>query len=197
MDEKWITVPARVGDVHGGGWILGNAGTHDRLVSELAVGAKAALVFVEYDRSPEAKYPVAVEQAYATAQWITTKGAGEGLDASLLVFAGDSVGGNMTAALTHLAKRRGDVTFLHQSLYYPVTDAARDTESYRTFAHGPHLAAKTMEWFWDAYTTDPAERAQITASPLRATRERRTRASCSRPACRPRAFATTPPCTTS
>ncbi|MFJ6070929.1 alpha/beta hydrolase [Streptomyces sp. NPDC093065] len=191
VEEKWTTVPARVGEVrvrvikpvgstgalpvilymHGGGWILGNAGTHDRLVRELAVGARAALVFVEYDRSPEAKYPVAIEQAYATAQWITTKGAEEGLDGSRMVVAGDSVGGNMSAALTHMAKQRGDVTFLHQSLYYPVTDAAQDTESYRTFAHGPHLTAKAMEWFWDAYTTDPAERAQVTASPLRATLE--------------------------
>ena len=191
VDEKWITVPAEVGDVrarilkpvgstgplpvilyvHGGGWILGNAGTHDRLVRELTVGVNAALVFVEYDRSPEAKYPVAIEQAYATGRWITTEGAGEGLEASRLAVAGDSVGGNMTAALTHLAKQRGDVAFVHQSLYYPVTDAAQDTESYRTFAHGPHLTAKAMEWFWDAYTTDPAERAQITASPLRATLE--------------------------
>ncbi|MFF0463819.1 alpha/beta hydrolase [Streptomyces mexicanus] len=191
VDEKWITVPAEVGDVrvrivkpvgaegalpvilyvHGGGWILGNAHTHDRLVRELAVGAKAALVFVEYDRSPEAKYPVAIEQAYATARWIHTEGGEEGLDASRLVVAGDSVGGNMAAALTHMAKQRGDVTFLHQSLYYPVTDAAQDTESYREFAHGPHLTAKAMEWFWDAYTTDPAERDQVTASPLRATLE--------------------------
>ncbi|MDT0401397.1 MULTISPECIES: alpha/beta hydrolase [Streptomyces] len=189
VDEKWLTVPAGAGDVrvrvvrpagstgvlpvilyvHGGGWILGNAGTHDRLVRELAVGAKAALVFVEYDRSPEAKYPVALEQAYATARWITVHGAEEDLDASRLVVAGDSVGGNMAAALTHLAKQRGDVTFLHQSLYYPVTDAAQDTGSYRTFADGPHLTAKAMEWFWDAYTTDPAERARITVSPLRAT----------------------------
>ena len=189
VDEKWLTVPAGAGDVrvrvvrpagstgvlpvilyvHGGGWILGNAGTHDRLVRELAVGAKAALVFVEYDRSPEAKYPVALEQAYATARWITVHGAEEDLDASRLVVAGDSVGGNMAAALTHLAKQRGDVTFLHQSLYYPVTDAAQDTASYRTFADGPHLTAKAMEWFWDAYTTDPAERARITVSPLRAT----------------------------
>ncbi|MFE5396131.1 alpha/beta hydrolase [Streptomyces sp. NPDC056568] len=191
VDEKWTTVPAEVGDVrvrvvrpagstgvlpvilyvHGGGWILGNAGTHDRLVRELAVGAGAALVFVEYDRSPEAKYPVAIEQAYAAARWVVRAGAEEGLDGGRMVVAGDSVGGNMAAALAHMAKQRGDVTFLHQSLYYPVTDAAQDTESYRTFADGPHLTAKAMEWFWDAYTTDPAERAHITASPLRATLE--------------------------
>ncbi|MEW2360189.1 alpha/beta hydrolase [Spirillospora sp. NPDC029432] len=189
VDEEWITVPAEAGDVrvrlvrpagatgtlpvvlyvHGGGWVLGNAGTHDRLVRELAAGAGAAVAFVEYDRSPEARYPVAIEQAYATARWITRNGAGEGLDTARMAVAGDSVGGNMTAALTIMAKRRGDVRFVHQSLYYPVTDAAQDTASYREFADGPYLTAKAMAWFWDAYTTDPAQRAEITASPLRAT----------------------------
>ncbi|QYN34102.1 alpha/beta hydrolase [Pseudonocardia sp. DSM 110487] len=189
--EKWIAVPADVGPVtvrivkpvgatgvlptvlymHGGGWVLGNAGTHDRLVRELAVGANAAVVFVEYDRSPEARYPLAIEQGYAAARWITEFGRSEGLDASRLAIAGDSVGGNMSAALTIMAKQRGDVTFVHQSLYYPVTDAAQDTASYREFADGPYLTAKGMAWFWDAYTTDPAERAEITASPLRASLE--------------------------
>lgn len=188
VQDRWITVPAEVGDVrvrivkpvgaegmlpvvlyvHGGGWVLGNAGTHDRLVRELAVGANAAVAFVEYDRSPEAAYPVAIEQAYAGACWITAKGAQEGLDAGCMAVAGDSVGGNMAAALTIMAKQRGDVSFVHQSLYYPVTDAAQDTQSYRDFADGPFLTAKAMAWFWDCYTTDPAQRAEITASPLRA-----------------------------
>ena len=188
VQEKWITVPVEVGDVrvrivkpaggtgvlpavvyvHGGGWVLGNARTHDRLVRELAVGADAAVVFVEYDRSPEARYPVAVEQAYAAARWVVAKGSEEGLDASRLAVAGDSVGGNMAAALTLMAKQRGDVAFVHQSLYYPVTDAAQDTDSYREFADGPFLTAKGMAWFWDCYTTDAAQRAEITASPLRA-----------------------------
>jgi acetyl esterase len=186
--EKWIAVPADVGPVtvrivkpvatqgllptvlymHGGGWVLGNAGTHDRLVRELAVGANAAVVFVEYDRSPEVRYPVAIEQGYAAARWITEFGRSEGLDASRLAIAGDSVGGNMSAALTIMAKQRGDVAFVHQSLYYPVTDAAQDTASYREYADGPYLTAKAMAWFWDAYTTDPVQRAEITASPLRA-----------------------------
>lgn len=189
VDEKWITVPAEVGDVrvrivkpvgatdalpavlyvHGGGWILGNAGTHDRLVRDLAVGVNAAIVFVEYDRSPEARYPVAIEQAYATARWILQRGETEGLDASRLAVAGDSVGGNMTAALAILAKQRGDVTFVHQSMYYPVTDAGQDTDSYREFADGPFLLAASMAWFWDAYLPDRTKRNEITASPLRAT----------------------------
>lgn len=188
VQEKWITVPADVGDVqvrivkpvdatgslptvlymHGGGWVLGNAATHDRLVRELAVGANAAVVFVEYDRSPEAQYPVAIEQGYATAQWITQHGATEGLDASRLAVAGDSVGGNMTTALTLMAKQRGDVTFIHQSMYYPVTDAGQDTDSYLEFADGPFLTAKGMAWFWDCYLPDETRRSEITASPLRA-----------------------------
>jgi acetyl esterase/lipase len=189
--EKWVTVAADVGDVrvrivkphnppsvlpvilyvHGGGWVLGNAGTHDRLVRELAVGAGAAVVFVEYARSPEARHPVAIEQAYATARWICRDGAAEGLDASRLAVAGDSVGGNMAAVLAILAKQRGDVSFVHQSLYYPVTDAAQDTSSYATFADGPFLTAKGMEWFWDCYLPDRNRRAEVTASPLRATPE--------------------------
>ena len=189
--DEWITVPAEVGDVrvrivkpvrapdvlpvvlyiHGGGWILGNADTHDRLVCELAVGAGAAVVFVEYDRSPEARHPVAIEQAYATARWICSDGAVEGLDANRLAVAGDSVGGNMAAVLAILAKQRGDVSFVHQSLYYPVTDAAQDTSSYVTFADGPFLTAKAMAWFWDCYLPDRDRRAEVTASPLRATPE--------------------------
>ncbi|MGW5360622.1 alpha/beta hydrolase [Actinopolymorpha pittospori] len=191
VQDKWISVPAEVGEVrvrivkpvgaedqlptilyvHGGGWILGDAGTHDRLVRELAVGVNAAVAFVEYDRSPEARYPVAIEQAYATAQWINKHGAAEGLDSSRLAVAGDSVGGNMTAVLAILAKQRGDVTFVHQSLYYPVTDAGQDTDSYREFADGPHLTAKAMAWFWDAYLPEKDKRDEITASPLRATVE--------------------------
>jgi acetyl esterase/lipase len=191
-EDKWITVPAEVGDVqvrllkplraegplpvilyiHGGGWILGNSGTHDRLIRELCDGARAAVAFVEYDRSPEARYPVAIEQAYATAQWITRNGVDEGLDASRMAVAGDSVGGNMTAAVAIMAKQRGDVGFVHQSMYYPVTDAAQDTDSYREFANGPFLTAKSMEWFWDAYIPGGGEqRSEITASPLRATTE--------------------------
>jgi acetyl esterase len=191
VDEEWITVPSPAGDVrvrivkpqgatgmlpvvvymHGGGWILGNAGTHDRLVRELAVGARAALAFVEYPNSPEARYPTAIEQGYATAQWITRDGASKGLDASRMAVAGESVGGNMAAALVLMAKQRGDVTFMQQSMYYPVTDAAMNTASYEQFATGYYLSRKEMEWFWDAYIADPAQRAEITASPNQASVE--------------------------
>ena len=191
IEEEWITVPAAVGDarvrlikphgaegtlpvivfMHGGGWVLGNAETHDRLVRELAVGANAALAFVEYPNSPEARYPVAIEQGYATAQWIIREGESRGLDPNRIAVAGESVGGDMTAALTLMAKQRGDVSFVHAGMYYPVTDAAMDTESYDEFADGPYLTRKAMEWFWDAYIPDPDQRLEITASPNQATIE--------------------------
>src|SRR6266436_1529651 len=157
--------------MHGGGWVLGNAGTHDRLVRELAVGAGAAVAFVEYTPAPEAHYPVAIEQGYAAAQWITRNGTSKGLDSSRMAAAGESVGGDMSAALALMAKERGDVTFVQQSMYYPVTDAAMNTASYQQFATGYYLTRKAMEWFWDAYTTDPAQRAEITASPNQASTE--------------------------
>ncbi|WP_326575715.1 alpha/beta hydrolase [Streptomyces sp. NBC_00481] len=192
IDEEWITVsggptgsvrarvvrPAGAEGVlpvvlyiHGAGWVFGDAHTHDRLVRELAVGAHAAVVFPEYDLSPEARYPVAIEQNYAVAKWVVEQGASKDLDGTRLAVAGDSVGGNMTAALTLMAKQRGDVPLVQQVLFYPVTDASFDTGSYHRFATGYFLRRDGMQWFWDQYTTDEAERAQITASPLRASVE--------------------------
>ncbi|MFD9699769.1 alpha/beta hydrolase [Lentzea sp. NPDC059081] len=154
--------------IHGAGWVFGNAHTHDRLVRELAVGTGAAVVFPEYSLSPEARYPVAIDQNYATAQWVVSEGATHGLDATRIAVAGDSVGGNMAAALTLQAKERGDVALKAQVLFYPVTDASFDTDSYLQFAEGYFLRRDAMQWFWDQYTTNPVERAEITASPLRA-----------------------------
>ncbi|GJF33179.1 esterase [Kitasatospora sp. NE20-6] len=192
VDEEWITVdggptgsvrarivrPAGatgplpvVFYIHGAGWVFGNAHTHDRLVRELAVGAGAAVVFPEYGLSPEHRYPVAVEQNWTVARWVVTDGAAKGLDATRIAAVGDSVGGNMTAALTLMAKERGGVPLVQQVLFYPVTDASFDTPSYRQFATGYFLRRDGMQWFWDQYTTDPAQRAEITASPLRATTE--------------------------
>jgi acetyl esterase len=154
--------------IHGAGWVFGDAKTHDRLVRELAVGVGAAVVFPEYSRSPEAKYPVAIEQNYAVAQWIAKEGGGKGLDARRFAVGGDSVGGNMTAAATLMAKERGDVQFVAQLLFYPVTDANFDTGSYEQFAEGYYLRRDGMQWFWDQYTTNEDKRNEITASPLRA-----------------------------
>ena len=157
--------------IHGAGWVFGNAHTHDRLIRELAIGANAAVVFPNYSLSPDAKYPTAIEESYAVAQWVTQHAVEQNLDPARIAIAGDSVGGNMTAALTLLAKQRGDVNFAQQVLFYPVTDASFDTDSYHQFAEGYFLRRDAMQWFWDQYTTDPTQRAEITASPLRASLE--------------------------
>ncbi|MFG2232674.1 alpha/beta hydrolase [Streptomyces sp. NPDC048723] len=195
VDEEWVTVPGGpTGEVrarivrpagvagplpvivyiHGAGWVFGNAHTHDRLVRELAVGAGAAVVFPEYDLAPEHRYPVAIEQNWTVARWVVTDGAAKDLDPARIAVAGDSVGGNMSIALTLMAKERGGLDLCQQVLFYPVTDAAFDTGSYHQFAEGYFLRRDGMQWFWDQYTTDTAARAQITASPLRATTDQLT-----------------------
>jgi acetyl esterase len=112
-----------------------------------------------------------LEQGYATARWIVRNGSDSGLDPDCMAVAGDSVGGGMTAALALMAKERGDVRFVQQSMCYPVTDAAMDTGSYEQFAEGYFLTAKGMAWFWDAYLPDVERRSEPYASPLRASDE--------------------------
>jgi acetyl esterase len=156
---------------HGAGWVFGDAHTHGRLVAELASRAGAAAVFTNYTRSPEAKYPTALEEIYAVLKWIAAHGAEQQLDPARIAVSGDSVGGNMTTAITIMAKQRGGPAIAAQLLYYPVTDANFDTGSYLQFATHYWLTRTGMQWYWDQYTTDPAARAQITASPLRASLE--------------------------
>lgn len=153
---------------HGGGWILGNAFTHDRLVRELAVKSNIAVVFVNYTPTPEALYPVANEEAYAATQWVKENGASLGLDVSKLAVGGDSVGGNMAIAVTLMAKERRGPKIDFQLLFYPVTDASFNTASYQQFANGHFLTLNAMIWFWNAYAPNKDMRSQITASPLQA-----------------------------
>ncbi|MBJ9991036.1 alpha/beta hydrolase [Paenibacillus favisporus] len=157
--------------IHGAGWVFGNAHTHDRLIRELAVGAEACVVFPNYSLSPEAKYPTAIEEIYAVLTWIAEHGEAYGLDTDRLTVAGDSVGGNMTAAITLMAKERKGPAIHKQLLFYPVTDSGNDTESYHQFAEGYFLRRDAMAWFWEQYITKPSDKEEIYASPLRATRE--------------------------
>ena len=138
---------------------------------EIANGAKAAVVFVDYDRSPEARYPIAIEQAYAATRYVADHAKEFHVDASRLAVAGDSVGGNMAAVVTLLAKERGGPAIDQQVLFYPVTDANFDTGSYNQFANGPWLTREAMKWFWNAYLPDEAKRKDPTASPLQASLE--------------------------
>jgi acetyl esterase len=156
---------------HGGGWVLGSKHTHDRLLRDLVNGTHAAFVFVSYTPSPEAQFPVPIEQAYAATKYIAEHGEDFDLDTSRLAMAGDSVGGNMVAVVTQLAKERKGPTIRYQVLFYPVTDSSLSQESYAEFANGPWLTRAAMEWFWDAYAPNKEDRRKTTAAPLSATRK--------------------------
>jgi acetyl esterase len=159
---------------HGGGWVLGSKNTHDRLLRDLTNATNAAFVFVSYTPSPEAQFPIPIEQAYAATAYVAEHGRELNLDSTRLAVAGDSVGGNMTAAVTLLAKERKTPEIRYQVLFYPVTDANFDTASYLEFANGPWLTRPAMVWFWDAYAPKASDRKKITASPLQATAEQLT-----------------------
>lgn len=156
---------------HGGGWILGDFPTHERLVRDLVVGSGAAAVFVNYTPSPEAHFPVAINQAYAATRWVAEHGEEIGVDGSRLALAGNSVGGNMVAAVALQAKQNHTPAIRYEVMFWPVTDANFTTGSYNQFENGYFLTRNMMKWFWDAYTTKESDRNSILASPLRATTE--------------------------
>ena len=157
---------------HGGGWVLGDFPTHKRLVRDLVVHSGAAAVFVEYTRSPEAKYPTAINEAYAATKWVAANGAEINVDSSRLAIAGNSVGGNMTAVIALMAKDKKGPDIKLQVLLWPVTNAHFDTLSYHLYATQRFLTRNMMIWFWDNYTTDPDARNEIYASPLKASLDR-------------------------
>lgn len=154
---------------HGGGWVLGDKVTHDRLVREIAVGVGAAVVFVDYINAPEAKHPTQIEQSYGALEYLAAHAKELAIDPGRVAIVGDSVGGAMAAAVTLLAKERGGPKLRSQVLFYPVTDFASDNGSYRQFAKGPWLTEATMRWMFDAQGLDGSE--DHIAYPLRASVE--------------------------
>lgn len=159
--------------IHGAGWVFGSFHTHEKLVRELAARTDCVVVFPEYSRSPEARYPVAIEQCYHVLCRLPS--ILESMDICMnpcsLTVAGDSVGGNMAIAMTLMAKERKGPYIQKQLLYYPVTNACFCTSSYRQFARGYYLYREGMMWFWNQYTMSPCDRNKLTASPLRADTE--------------------------
>jgi acetyl esterase len=153
---------------HGGGWVLGDKITHDRLVREIANGVGAAVIFVDYVNAPEAQYPVQQEQAYASLLYTVEHANELRVDPSRLAIMGDSVGGHMAALITLMAKRRGGPKIRFQVLFYPVVDAISDNDSYRTFANGPWLTIDSAKFFFahEGLTGDETD-----AWPLRASLE--------------------------
>jgi len=169
---RTATTPSAVPVVvylHGGRWMLGDARTHARLVGEIADLSGAALVVPEYTRTPEARYPVALEESYAVLTWIAGQAATLGLDGGRLAVAGDCAGATMATALTMMAKRRAGPRIRAQVLYCPMTDPDAATASAARFASGYFLTREAVDWYWQEYADDPDDLADPTAAPLRAT----------------------------
>jgi acetyl esterase len=153
---------------HGGGWVIGDFPTHQRFIRDLVVNSGAVAVYVDYDRSPEAKYPQAINQGYAATKWVAEHGAEINVDGKRLAVAGNSAGGNITAAVALMAKDKKGPALKLQVLFWPVTDANFETGSYNQFASDRFLTKNMMKWFWDNYI--PADkRKEIYAAPLQAT----------------------------
>ena len=157
--------------IHGGVWIAGNFENHKRLVRDLAVRSGAAVVFVEYTPIPDAVFPTQLEESYAAAKWVAAHGRDIGVDGSRMAVAGNSVGGDMTAALAIMAKERGGPRLRLQVLLIPATDTNFETASYREFGSGRFLARAFMQFGWDIYARDSRTRQNPYAVPMRASAE--------------------------
>jgi acetyl esterase len=154
--------------IHGGVWIVGNFQNHQRLLRDLVVGSGQIGVFVEYTSLPDARFPTQLDQSYAALKWVASHADEFGADGSRIAVAGNSVGGNMTAALTLMAKDRNGPKISYQVLMIPATDASVDTASYHEYGTGRFLARAFMKYGWDLYAPDAAVRNNPYVSPLRA-----------------------------
>jgi acetyl esterase/lipase len=157
--------------IHGGVWIVGNFQNHQRLLRDLVVASGQIGVFVEYTPLPEAKYPTQLEETYAALKWVAAHADEFGADGSRIAIAGNSVGGNMSAALVLMAKDKKGPKITLQVLLIPATDASVDTESYHEFGTGRFLAGAFMKYGWDLYAPDRKTRNSPYVSPLRADSE--------------------------
>jgi acetyl esterase len=152
---------------HGGGWVRGSVETHDDLCRSLTNEAGCAVVSVDYRRPPEHPFPAALEDVYATLQWVADFGSNVHLDGERVAVGGDSAGGNLAAATALLARDRDGPDLAHQVLLYPVLDSAMDTDSYEAFASGYIPSRESMAYYWEQYLDSPVDGANPYASPLR------------------------------
>lgn len=153
---------------HGGGFVMGNLDTHDNLCRSLASQVEAVVVSVAYRLAPEHHFPAAPLDCYAATCWLVEQAAELGFDGSLLALAGDSAGGNLALAVSRLAAQLQGPKVSYQCLFYPVTDARCDSQSYEDFAEGYLLSSAMMYWFWQQYLQDTGQGDDPLASPLRA-----------------------------
>jgi acetyl esterase len=154
--------------LHGGGWVLGNLDSHDRLCRRLANGAGICVVAVDYRLAPEHPFPAALDDAGTALAWIAAQAKRLRIDAQRIAVGGDSAGGNLAAALALMARDGSVPSVVHQTLLYPALDLSARSESYRRVRTGVPLTAATMAYFIGHYAPRHEDRLDWRASPLRA-----------------------------
>lgn len=144
---------------HGGGWVLGGVHSHDALCRRLAKHAGVAVVSVDYRRPPESPFPAAIDDCYAVCEAIASGNSEAGLTQKVVV-AGDSAGGNLSAAVSLRARDESVQWFRNlagQVLIYPVLDSSTSSSTYEEYAEGFGLTRATMQWFWCQYLGSESE----------------------------------------
>ncbi|WP_061932029.1 alpha/beta hydrolase [Aureimonas sp. AU22] len=152
--------------LHGGGWVIGDLDSHDDICRWFANAGRCLVACPDYRLAPEHRFPAAVEDAAAALGHLHARADDLRIDPHRIAVAGDSAGSNLAAVLALMA-RDGTVPPLEaQLLLYPNTDARQTADSYRRFAEGYGLTARTMRWFRDQYVRDGADIADWRVSPL-------------------------------
>ncbi len=108
--------------IHGGGYIVGSAGTSLRLAQDIALGTESPVVSVDYALAPEAKFPLSREQNYAALAWLFENADALGVDPARIAILGDSAGGGHAAMLALAARDRREFAIAYQCLIYPMLD---------------------------------------------------------------------------
>ncbi len=152
--------------LHGGGWVIGNLDSHDRLCRILANRARICVVAVDYRLAPEHRFPAALVDSTTALQWVADNTDALSIAPGRIAVGGDSAGGNLAAVLALMGRDGTAPPTMYQALLYPVVDLTAQCASYGRVTSGVPLTAATMHWFIDHYMPDAANRRDWRASPL-------------------------------
>ncbi|MUL65609.1 esterase [Mycobacterium sp. CBMA 234] len=153
---------------HGGGFVFCDLDSHDGLCRSFANSIPAVVISVDYRLAPEHQWPAAAEDVYTVTQWASANAAELGGDPTKLVVGGDSAGGNLSAVTALMTRDRGGAPLAAQVLLYPVLTADFTYGSYHEFRTGYYNTTAAMQWYWDQYVPNTADRENPYAAPLSA-----------------------------
>lgn len=165
FEASWFAPAPALLYFHGGGFTVGSIETHDALCRMLAVRSECFVVSLDYRLAPEYRFPTAVHDAHDALLWLHEQATALGIDPGRIAVGGDSAGGTLATVCAVLARDAG-IQLALQLLIYPGTSAHQQTASHARYAEGYLLSATTIQWFFDLYVRDPADREDWRFAPL-------------------------------